>query len=781
MDQNPKNLTPEELKNIESQEETQVVEDAATETPTAAVENENKSEQDVDAPTEAATTPDATPETKAEDKPEAKPEEAEQPRAKESPAEDESPEKKDEHADTRSMSAEELLKYLGEMIDAEELPRGSDMRRLQNLVEKAARIASQEPQKEEDEPADTAVETIQIALINLKTRYQELRAKLKEEEKNEAEDNLAKKEEIIAGLNDLLTSASDFFTIRNERANLINRWREIGAVPENKRTSLLNRFAKVNEAFYEQSKLGDDDMVEDYRQNRMIKEELIAQAKELANDKNARRASRKLRDLQDSWKETGPVAPEFKGAMWKEFKDAATVINKKQEEYNEEIRRQQKEAFEKKKGIVDNLETLLIKIPSTPREWQKMERNINRIKDQWRNAGRVAREDRWEVDTRYRVAMDEYYHQRRTYSKSISEESGDRVERMKAILEEANEYKSSEDWHEASRWFKEQQKEWETIRDQGIPFATDRRLNRSFRRAADLFFGRMREHYAELRASREDNLVKKQEIVERLRTVWESKPADLADQITAIEAEWQSVGPVPDKKKDEVLGAYYGIMRAYRGEGSRRRKSGEGRGSNDRRRGGDRHQRDDRGGKRRGGVAWSTEPTVESGAPVDFSRSLDGMTTEQLQKERNDLKWNIKRLEAQRLQYENNMGFFQSSSDSDPVVQHVQKKIDAIQKDIDKHEKRLEGLKEAIKTSSDEAEVEATEEVKEQEQTVELPVDDTDKVPAETEELLSETTTPDGEEPSVGSLKPENPLPEAQEEDKKEETEDAPKENEENQ
>lgn len=748
MDQNPKNLTPEELK-----EETQVVEDAAAETSTAAVENENKPEQDVDAPTEAATS-DAAPQPQAE----AKPEEAA------SPAEDGEPEKKDEQADTHSMSAEELLKYLGEMIDAEELPRGADMRRLQNLVEKAARIASQEAQKEGEAPADSTADTIQIGLINLKTRYQELRAKLKEEEKNEAEDNLAKKEEIIAGLTDLLTSASDFFTIRNERTNLINRWHEIGAVPENKRTSLLNRFAKVNEAFYEQSKLGDDDMVEDYRQNRMIKEELIAQAKELANDKNARRASRKLRDLQDSWKETGPVAPEFKAAMWKEFKDAATVINKKQEEYNEEIRRQQKEALEKKKGIVDNLETLLIKIPSTSREWQKMERNINRIKDQWRNAGRVAREDRWEVDTRYRVAMDEYYHQRRTYSKSISEESGDRVERMKVILEEANEYKNSEDWHEASRWFKEQQKEWETLRDQGIPFATDRRLNRSFRRAADLFFGRMRDHYTELRAGREDNLVKKQEIVERLRAVWESKPADLADQITAIEAEWQSVGPVPDKKKDEVLGAYYGIMRAYRGEGSRRRKPAEGRGSNDRRRSGDSPRRDDRGSKRRGGsVAWSTEQTVESGAPVDFSRSLDGMTTEQLQKERNDLKWNIKRLEAQRLQYENNMGFFQSSSDSDPMVQHVQKKIDAIQKDIDKHEKRLEGLKEAIKTSSDEAEVEAAAEAKAQEQTVELPVDDTDKVPAETEELLSETATPDGEEPNVGSLKPENPLPEAQE------------------
>lgn len=147
MDQNPKNLTPEELKNIESQEETQVVEDAARETPTVAVENENKSEQDVDAPTEAATTPDATPETKAEDKPDAKPEEAEQPRAAESSAEDESPEKKDEHADTRSMSAEELLKYLGEMIDAEELPRGSDMRRLQNLVERRHASPHRSPKK----------------------------------------------------------------------------------------------------------------------------------------------------------------------------------------------------------------------------------------------------------------------------------------------------------------------------------------------------------------------------------------------------------------------------------------------------------------------------------------------------------------------------------------------------------------------------------------------------------------------------------------------------------
>lgn len=763
MDQNPVNLTPEELENqnLDSQKEVQVEETAAMDETTVTAE-ETKNTKEASAPAEPTATADTDAQTNTE-------------------------QSESHQVDTKSMSAEELLKYLGECVDAEELPRTTDMRRLQNLVEKGVRESSSEA-KDENEAETSSAEALQIAFINLKARYQELRAKQKEEEKNEREDNLAQKERLINELEALLTSTGDFFTIRNERANIINKWREIGAVPENKRTALLNHYAKVNEAFYEQNKLGDDEMVEDYRQNRLEKEALIVKAKELANEKNARKATRILRELQDQWKETGPVAPEFKDAMWKEFKDAASVINKKQEEYNEEVRRQQQEALEKKRGIVDELETLLIKIPSTPREWQKMERNINRIKDDWRNAGRVSREDRWEVDSRYRVAMDEFYHQRRTYSKAISEESGPRVERMKELLEQATEYKTSEDWHDASSWFKETQKEWEELRDAGIPFGTDRRLNRSFRRAADQFFGRMREHYSELRASREDNFAKKMDLVERLRAVWESKPEDLAEQMAAFEQEWQGIGPVPDKKKDDVLGPYYGIMRAYRGGGERRRRSSEGR-QGERREGTARRQggnrRDDfRPRGKRGGVAWSTEQQTEGGAPVDFSRDLGTMTTEQLQKERNDLKWNIKRLQSQLLQYETNIGFFQSSSTNDPVVQHVQKKIDAIQKDIDKHEKRLDDLKEAIKTSSDQPETdttdttnnegaEQTDTMKDEKEKMQSPatdqIDDTDKVETEKEDLLEETETPDGEEANVGSLKPENPLPEAQEPEEKEE------------
>ncbi len=673
MDQNPVNLTPDELKeqNLGNQAETQVEEKSAEPTPAATVENEDN-------------TP-ATPPVETS----------------------EAPESHEAEVDTRSMSAEELLRHLGAQIDALQLPKGADLRRLQNLVEKKVREATQNLAEAAETALTPETEALQVALINLKTRYQELRAKQKEEEKNEAEANLAQKEALLNDLEALLTSPADYFTIRNERANLINRWREIGAVPENRRTALLNRFAKVNEAFYEQNKFGDEDVLADYRENRETKESLIAQAKELANDKNIRRATRKLRELQDLWKETGPVAPEFKDAMWKEFKDAASVVNKKQEEYNEEVRKQQQEALEKKKSIADDLETLLAKIPSIPREWQKLERNINRIKEQWRNAGRVAREDRWEVDSRYRVAMDEYYHQRRSYSKTIAEESVSRVERMKEILEEAIGHKSSETWHEVSQWFKEIQQEWESLRNEGIPFAVDRRLNRSFRRAADQFFGRMRDHYATLRAGREENFDKKMELVERLRSVWESKPADLDEQIATIESEWQSIGPVPDKKKDDVLGPYYSILRAYRGGGDARRKPADGK-QRQRKEGGARrnegrqHREERSAGRRQGSVAWSTDRQTASGAPVDFSKSLESMTTEQLQKERNDLKWNIKQLESQRLQYENNLGFFQSSAHNDPMVQHIQKKIDAIQKDIDRHEQRLEGLKEAIKTSSDE-------------------------------------------------------------------------------
>ena len=660
---------------------------------------------------ETATTETETPETAPEETPSA---ETEAPGEPEEVKPDPEAEKKALREKVLAMTPEELLAYLDGEVSQERLPEQSFMNRLKNLIERGAPAVASEtsdPESEDDEETaeeetqvteeggeGTAVsEELQVAYINLHTRYQQLKNDLKEKDKKEREENLRLKEELLVKLEETLNSTGDFFKIRNERNNIVTRWREIGPVPEGNRTSVLDRYAKLNDQFYHQNKLEKEAMEEDYRHNRREKEGFIARAKELGEEEDIEKAFRELQSLHDRWKEVGPVAPEFRDAMWAEFKEASTLINRKFDQHHQELHKQYEDNFEQKKGLIERLENMLIELPKTREAWRKYETEMDGIRTNWKAIGRVPKDKTRDTNLRFRQAVDEFYLQRRTFMKELSAEITPKLEKMRLLVAEAESLKESTEWRKTTDRMLAIQQEWKEVSNLGANVGEANRLWRQLRQTMDHFFGRKREDLKAGQAARNENLEKKRDVAERLKALWEEKPADLEARVTELQAEWDAIGPMPDAKKDEVMNLFYGTLREIRGTGSRKGsgkpRSGEGR----------------RGDRRDNRPAPA--PKAPTATTVDLKKDVTNLDTKALQEERKTVKKAIAEQNEELRKLETNLGFFSGSTDN-PMFAHVQQQKDRILTAIKKYEDRLEEIKSAIKNASANAEAPAEEEDK---------------------------------------------------------------------
>lgn len=584
-----------------------------------------------------------------------------------------------EKVDTSAFSVTELLDHLSEMINKEQLPELQEMKRLKRMINHQEPVANDE--EELDEKEETGEETPEASadskdelltrFINLKTRFHELQAKKDEEEKSERRLNYDKKLELIKRLEANLESTDDFFKVRNEFENIRNEWKNIGNVPENLRSDLLNQYSTLLEKHYEINKLNKEAQEYDFKHNRVEKEGFIAKARALAEEPDIVKAFRDLQTLHDMWKETGPVAPEFRESMWKDFKDASTIINKRHDDYFKELREKEEQNCAHKMGIIEKLENLLVTLPTTRRGWREYEDLMEAIRKEWKSAGRVPRAKLNEVNMRFRVAVDEFYLQRRNFLRELSEEITPKLERMREIVAEAETLKESTDWQSTADKLKALQKEWTVISKLGTRVGEAQKLWRQFRKACDTFFEAKKVNHK--RFSREENLERKLEIADKIEALEAKKLEDPSAELAEIEAEWASVGPVPDDQKSEVLNRYYGALRRLKGMDDNRRGS---RRRNDSQRDNTRRERRPR--------------------KVDMKKDLTELSSNELKDERSMISGNISALEEELRQYENNIGFFNASPDN-PMVMQIQKKIDAIREKIESLEGRKREVAEEIK------------------------------------------------------------------------------------
>ena len=490
--------------------------------------------------------------------------------------------------------------------------------------------------------AEIVADVDELRLKELLKLYRDARDKAVAESDKIKEENYRLKCEIIEELKSLISSEETLNVTFARFRELQSRWKEIGQVPQSKVNDMWETYNLHVERFYDFVKINKELRDLDLKKNLEAKVALCEAAEALAEQVNIVEAFRKLQKLHDQWRETGPVAPEQKEALWERFKAASSVVNRRHQEHFESIKQEQVKNLEAKVALCEAAEALVVTAPTSHKEWNKANERLMELQGQWRGIGFAPKKDNSKIYDRFRAACDKFFELKHAFYADVKDDMEQNLAQKVALCEAAEALTGGDDWKAATDRLLELQAEWKKIGTVSRRHADA--VWRRFRAACDKFFENKSAHFANVEGGYADNLQKKQALLEEMNAA--DVKAGGYDLIKEYQRRWSEIGFVPIKHKEEIAKLYkqaidrmFAVVRGADRENSLNKFKEK---VNSMRQGGERR----------------------------------------LRSEREKLYNRVRQLEQEVATLENNIGFFSKSKGAESFIAEVEEKIVKAKRDI---------------------------------------------------------------------------------------------------
>ena len=458
-------------------------------------------------------------------------------------------------------SKKEIVERIKTIADSEETPEKAEIDHLKTSFyrlhvaereaqQKAYLEAGGEPEKYQVMP-DEEEEAFKAAMAVIKEKRQ--KAFLEQEDLKQ--ENLKKKEAIIEKIKTMATTPEEANSNFQEFKVLQQEWKIIKPVPAEKVNELWRNYQLYVEQYYDLLNLNREAREYDFKKNLEKKTQLCEAAEKLADESDVISAFHQLQDLHQEYRETGPVEKELREQVWQRFKAASTVINKRHQQHFEEIRAEEEENLVKKTALCEKIEDIVKQERKNTGDWDSQSKEIIALQQEWKTIGFTPQKMNTKIFERFRAACDEFFTKKGEYFKELKEKYAENAKRKQELVEKAQALKDSTDWKKTSDKLIALQKEWKTIGM--VPKRLGDQLWEDFLAACNHFFEARNAVHADERNEERENLVKKNEIIEKLKQLAEGAVENLQEEMRKLTDEFNSIGHVPFKEKDKMFKEYH--------------------------------------------------------------------------------------------------------------------------------------------------------------------------------------------------------------------------------
>ena len=563
-------------------------------------------------------------------------------------------------------SKSELVEKLKALIDKEVEEVKDEVETIKQHFYKKTKAEIEELKKafhgennEESEfvaPKDELEDAFKALLNTFRTKKAALAAQVEKEK----ESNLLQKQHILEQMKTLVGSNDDVSSHIAEFRNLQQKWKSIGQVPQAASTELWKQYNLYQESFWDLIKINNELREYDFKKNLEAKNLICEAAEKLASEKDIITAFQHLQKLHEEWHNLGPVAREIREQIWTRFKEASTAINKKHQSYFDSIRKLEEENYEAKSALCEKIEAFDFSTLNNYKGWDEATKTMLAWQEEWRTIGFAPRKVNQKIFDRYRKACDAFFAAKAEFYKETKNVLTHNADLKKALCEKAEILKESTDWKETGDKMIQLQKEWKTIGP--VAKKNSDELWKRFITACDYFFEQKNKNSSGQRSVEAENLAKKKELIEKINTFEKTdNTSESLAALRALMAEWSTIGHVPFKEKDKIYKEYREAVdkqfETLNVDASNRR--------------------------------------IES-----FRTNLKDMTGKgenKLYREREKLVRAYEHLKSEIATYENNIGFFTSSSkNGGGLIKEMERKIEALKDESKVIEQKISLIDENI-------------------------------------------------------------------------------------
>jgi hypothetical protein len=485
-------------------------------------------------------------------------------------------------------------------------------------------------------------------LKNLLKDYRQLKndhAKLMEEEKDQ---NLQIKYDIIEEIKSLVNRTEAINLTFQEFRELQQRWRDTGPVPQSKLKDLWETYHHHVENFYDYIKINKELRDLDLKKNMELKINLCEKAEELLQEPSIVKAFSILQKYHEQWREIGPVPHEKKEEIWERFKAVTATINKKQQEYFESRKEEQKKNLEAKFVLCEKAEKVASLELETHREWDNKSRELKELQKTWRAIGFIPRKENNKVYERFRSACDRFFDAKREFYAQNKEVQVNNLKMKMDLCLQAEAIKDNTDWKKTTEEFIRIQKEWKEIGP--VPRKQSDSIWKRFRTACDHFFDQKSKHFSVVDHEQDENLELKKALIEEVKNYQLTRNEDVdLEQMREFQYRWTEIGHVPFKYKDRIQNEFRDAINAHF----------------------DRLKIDD---QKRNLLKFKSRMS---------NISITGRGMNQVRFQRDKYVTKLKQMENDLALLNNNIGFFANTKNAESLIDDVNRKIRSTQEKIE--------------------------------------------------------------------------------------------------
>jgi hypothetical protein len=501
---------------------------------------------------------------------------------------------------------------------------------------------------------------LESQLKSLMAEYRNKRMAVSAEEEEKKEANYLLKQQIVDRLKELTESQDDFNKRYNEFRNIQRRWKEIRAVPQDKVKELWRNYQLYNERFYDLVKINNQFRDYDFKKNLELKTALCETIERIEKEDDPVSAFHQLQKLHQQWREIGPVAKSYRDSIWERFKAASTRINKRYQEYFEELKKTEEDNLKKKIALCEAMESIDYDSLKRLKNWEKKTKEVIDLQAKWKTIGFTTKKQNTKIFERFRKACDVYFDKKAAFFKTVKKEMDDNVALKRTLIEKVEALKDSTDWKETTKIFVDLQNEWKKIGPVGRRYSES--LWKQFSAIADYFFERKNAVTSSSKTNENENLATKRALLEKIKNIDESfKEEEAINILRDYISEWGEIGFVPFKEKDKLNAEY---REAVNKQFDRLKIS----------------ERDRRLQQYRSNIS-----------------EIAGAGKNKLFNERDRLLRTYDKIKSKLQTYENNIGFFNFTSKGDNgLLKEMDRKIARLREEMEEIVKKIEAIDENL-------------------------------------------------------------------------------------
>ncbi|MBI1667375.1 DUF349 domain-containing protein [Capnocytophaga periodontitidis] len=505
--------------------------------------------------------------------------------------------------------------------------------------------------------------------------YREKRNQYYKEMEKTHKENLVKRREIIEELKNLINTEEHIGTTFKQFQQLQERWRKAGAVSNADYEDLWNTYHHHVENFYDYIHLSKDLRDIDFKRNLEEKLKIIQRAEALAQDDvDALLASRELQVLHRIWKEEiGPVDKEHRESLWQRFSELTKKIHDKRQYYLKNLDKIYEENAVKKQSIIERIKKLGEKEPTTHNAWKQLSKQVEELRQNFLNVGKVPLQQADEVWKSFNVALRSFNKKKNQFYKVLKKEQQENLTKKLALVEIAKANQNSTDWETTTELMKNIQKEWKEIGS--VPLRNTEKIWKEFKKACDTYFTHLAEAIQHSKNKENNALEQKKAFLDKLKEYQLSTDRDREiETLQNFVNEWNALGTTHHSKRTidikfhKIIDALYKKLNFDKQE-------------------------------------------IEI---IKYNNKLERLINDDNENSLNNevifVKRRIEELKSEVLQLENNLAFFGNIDEKNPLVRDVIKNINNQKEALKTWENKLRELKHLQKTQLAETAEENTEE-----------------------------------------------------------------------